>query len=135
MFRITRSMATSSSSSSNRNISKQSAAVVAPSTQPSVKKRRANKKAIAPVPFPPIEGVKSETSQASLKDKKEASTAVAVAVAVADLKRTESFQPVSHFTFHPDVDAKDFKIHTLLLGTHPSIKSLEESQYFGHPMK
>ena len=125
-------MATSSSSSSKRNISKQSAAVV-PSTQPSVKKRRANKKAIAPVPFPPMEGVNSETSQASLKDKKEASTAVAVAV--ADLKRTESFQPVSHFTFHPDVDAKDFKIHTLLLGTHPSIKSLEESQYFGHPMK
>ena len=48
------------------------------------------------------------------------------------VERTESFQPVTHRSFHPD---SKVQIHTLLLGTHPSIKSLEESQYFGHPMK
>ncbi|KAL3935331.1 MAG: hypothetical protein SGBAC_009130 [Bacillariaceae sp.] len=26
-------------------------------------------------------------------------------------------------------------VHTLLLGTHPSVTSLEESRYYGHPMK
>ena len=48
------------------------------------------------------------------------------------IERTESFQPVSYQTFHPN---SKLKIHTLLLGTHPSIKSLARSQYYGHPMK
>ena len=26
-------------------------------------------------------------------------------------------------------------VHTLILGTHPSIQSLERNEYFGHPMK
>ena len=48
------------------------------------------------------------------------------------VERTESFQPVSHLTYNPD---SDMKIHTLILGTHPSIKSLAQSQYYGHPLK
>jgi len=38
--------------------------------------------------------------------------------------RTESF----------DVHTNSNEIHTLILGTHPSIKSLEEQQYFAHPL-
>jgi hypothetical protein len=30
---------------------------------------------------------------------------------------------------------KNIEAHTLILGTHPSIKSLSENQYYGHPMK
>ena len=40
-------------------------------------------------------------------------------------KRTNSFQPLFH---------EEIPVHTLILGTHPSIKSLSENQYFGHPM-
>ena len=43
----------------------------------------------------------------------------------SDQNRTSSFQPL--FT-------KKNLVHTLILGTHPSIKSLSENQYFGHPM-
>ena len=47
------------------------------------------------------------------------------------IPRTESFEPMWHGTLHPRTN---IKIHTLLLGTHPSIQSLEKSQYYGHPM-
>jgi G:T/U-mismatch repair DNA glycosylase len=30
---------------------------------------------------------------------------------------------------------RNIEAHTLILGTHPSIKSLSESQYYGHTMK
>jgi hypothetical protein len=48
------------------------------------------------------------------------------------VKATESFQPISALTFDPK---SKIQIHTLLLGTHPSIESLAQSQYYGHPMK
>jgi hypothetical protein len=51
---------------------------------------------------------------------------------VVVVERTKSFQPVSDYTFHPD---SNMKIHTLLLGTHPSVQSLAQSRYYGHPMK
>lgn len=52
--------------------------------------------------------------------------------------RTESFSAVWHGSLAP----KEFrdggapvKPHTLILGTHPSIASLDYQQYFGHDMK
>lgn len=30
---------------------------------------------------------------------------------------------------------KNIVVHTLILGTHPSVKSFQEKQYYGHPMK
>jgi hypothetical protein len=29
----------------------------------------------------------------------------------------------------------EIEIHTLVLGTHPSVKSFEEAEYYGHAMK
>lgn len=46
-------------------------------------------------------------------------------------QRTQSFDVLWHGTLHPQTS---IKIHTLILGTHPSIKSLEKLQYFGHTM-
>eukprot|EP00980_Cylindrotheca_fusiformis_P001343 scaffold338_cov116-Cylindrotheca_fusiformis.AAC.8 len=46
---------------------------------------------------------------------------------------TRSFDAVTADSF-PSLEGANIEIHTLVLGTHPSIKSLEESQYFGHPM-
>jgi len=43
----------------------------------------------------------------------------------SDTERTESFKAQSD---------DNVEIHTLVLGTHPSIESLSRSQYFGHPM-
>jgi len=45
--------------------------------------------------------------------------------------RTNSFDPIWAGCFHANTT---IKIHTLILGTHPSITSLKESQYFGHTM-
>ena len=47
------------------------------------------------------------------------------------LPRTQSFAPQWHGTFHPNTSTK---IHTLILGTHPSITSLAKVQYFAHPL-
>jgi hypothetical protein len=48
------------------------------------------------------------------------------------VERTQSFGPLWHGLY----ETKDpVKIHTLMLGTHPSIASLGKSQYFGHNMK
>jgi double-stranded uracil-DNA glycosylase len=44
---------------------------------------------------------------------------------------TTSFQPVWCGRWDDDT-IKNVPVHTLILGTHPSIKSLEEQQYFGH---
>jgi double-stranded uracil-DNA glycosylase len=43
---------------------------------------------------------------------------------------TTSFQPVWSGRF--DDVPNETPVHTLILGTHPSIKSFEEHQYFGH---
>jgi hypothetical protein len=51
----------------------------------------------------------------------------------SDVPRTESFGALWAGSF-PDLD-QSVEPHTLILGTHPSIKSLEEQQYYGHPMK
>ena len=55
-------------------------------------------------------------------------------------ERTQSFEPVwegslgSHLQTTIDCDDSDtnIEVHTLILGTHPSIASLSEAQYFGH---
>jgi len=48
-----------------------------------------------------------------------------------DEKRTSSFEPLWAGTHEPTTNVK---VHTLILGTHPSITSLSKSQYFGHTM-
>jgi hypothetical protein len=35
----------------------------------------------------------------------------------------------------PNLQERNIEIHTLILGTHPSIQSLAKEQYYGHPMK
>jgi hypothetical protein len=52
---------------------------------------------------------------------------------VSDVPRTESFGALWAGSF-PDLD-QSVEPHTLILGTHPSIKSLAQEQYYGHPMK
>jgi len=47
--------------------------------------------------------------------------------ATTKTKRTKSFNP----KWSNDIT---IPIHTLVLGTHPSIESLSKQQYFGHPM-
>jgi hypoxanthine-DNA glycosylase len=49
----------------------------------------------------------------------------------ASVPVTTSFEPIWSGRFD---DVETVLVHTLILGTHPSIKSLEEQQYFGHPM-
>lgn len=46
-------------------------------------------------------------------------------------ERTQSFDPQWHGVFDSGTDVK---VHTIMLGTHPSITSLAKVQYFGHPM-
>ena len=48
----------------------------------------------------------------------------------SNIQRTQSFEPMWHGAFHPE---SNIKIHTLFLGTHPSLVSLEKVQYFGFP--
>jgi hypothetical protein len=47
---------------------------------------------------------------------------------------TSSFGPLTADNF-PNSENKDIKIHTLILGTHPSVKSFEEDQYYAHKQK
>jgi len=51
----------------------------------------------------------------------------------ANIPTTTSFGPLCHARFVED-GIEPVKVHTLILGTHPSIKSFEEEQYFGHPL-
>ena len=48
------------------------------------------------------------------------------------IERTQSFGPLWHGLYEKD---NPVRIHTLMLGTHPSITSLGKSQYFGHNLK
>jgi hypothetical protein len=53
---------------------------------------------------------------------------------------TQSFGAVTATTYkshgkYVDPEATPVDIHTLILGTHPSIQSLEKTQYYGHPVK
>jgi len=43
------------------------------------------------------------------------------------LSRTQSFSALVY-------DKEYVPVHTLILGTHPSIQSLSKKQYYGHPM-
>jgi G:T/U-mismatch repair DNA glycosylase len=46
----------------------------------------------------------------------------------------DSLSPDRTHSFPPQVSAdKEIKIHTLILGTHPSVTSLAKVQYFAHP--
>lgn len=52
-------------------------------------------------------------------------------------KATKSFGAVTAATW-PHLTGEDktkTPLHTIILGTHPSIASLEKSQYYGHPQK
>ncbi|GKZ01028.1 hypothetical protein MPSEU_001054200 [Mayamaea pseudoterrestris] len=53
--------------------------------------------------------------------------------AIARTRRTESFGVLLHSTLLPDC-LRPTEPHTLILGTHPSIASLERHEYFGHDM-
>ena len=57
-----------------------------------------------------------------------------------NMSLTQSFGAVTYATYKSngrqvDPDVKPVDIHTLILGTHPGIQSLEKSEYYGHPMK
>eukprot|EP00978_Attheya_sp_CCMP212_P027544 scaffold92310_cov59-Attheya_sp.AAC.1 len=52
----------------------------------------------------------------------------------SSVSRTSSFEPLWTGSLFPDSD-KTPRVHTLIVGTHPSIASLAQEQYFGHPMK
>jgi|MDSW01.2.fsa_nt_gb hypoxanthine-DNA glycosylase len=47
------------------------------------------------------------------------------------ITRTQSFKPLWHGTLHSRTNVK---VHTLILGTHPSVTSLGKGQYYAHPM-
>jgi len=54
--------------------------------------------------------------------------------------RTTSFGAITHANYvthgaSVDPTAVSVPVHTLILGTHPGVKSFEKQQYFGHPMK
>jgi hypothetical protein len=51
-----------------------------------------------------------------------------------DKYKTKSFGAMTAANF-TNLQDKNIKIHTLILGTHPSIKSFEEQAYFAHPIK
>jgi len=49
---------------------------------------------------------------------------------------TRSFEAVTAATWpHLSEEHRSTPIHTLIVGTHPSITSLGKSQYYGHPLK
>ena len=58
-----------------------------------------------------------------------------------ELSRTESFEPLwagslSHLSEERAAETEErIEVHTLVLGTHPSITSLGKGQYFGHNQK
>ena len=55
-----------------------------------------------------------------------------------DVKRTFSFDACwagdLRKSFPSTKDNRNIKIHTLILGTHPSVKSLSEKKYYAHPL-
>lgn len=51
----------------------------------------------------------------------------------ADTPKTYSFNALWAGNF-AELQDKNVTIHTLILGTHPSVTSLLENKYFGHPM-
>jgi hypothetical protein len=53
---------------------------------------------------------------------------------VSNVPRTGSFGAPWAGSY-PDLDLNNVEPNTLILGTHPSIKSLAREQYSGHPMK
>jgi len=49
-------------------------------------------------------------------------------------ERTVGLAPILHATLCPDDKVAAVPPHTLILGTYPSLTSLAEQQYYGHPM-
>ena len=68
------------------------------------------------------------SSRASAKKKKKTNSISSSAASVA---RTKSFAP----QLQSAVRSNNCPPHTLILGTHPSVKSLERQEYYAHPMK
>jgi len=70
--------------------------------------------------------VSSSSFMAASKDKNDTTNASSVS-------RTSSFEPLWTGSLFPDSDTPP-RVHTLIVGTHPSIASLAQEQYFGHTM-
>ena len=67
--------------------------------------------------------------KSTLKEEPDAaseSTATHIKTEKVEVERTQSFAPQTNAD-------KSISVHTLVLGTHPSIASLAKERYFGHP--
>jgi hypothetical protein len=91
--------------------------------------------ATSPVPLPNNKRgvVTPDASISSTNNVKKPKKAPSRKKNLSDVPRTESFGALWAGSF-PDLD-QNVEPHTLILGTHPSIQSLAQEQYYGHPMK
>ena len=91
-----------------------------------------NRSQVGPFPTVVTSRFFATSSQKEEETPKEVNEAKVKTQDVNVVERTQSFGPLWHGLY----ETKDpVKIHTLMLGTHPSIASLGKSQYFGHNMK
>lgn len=88
----------------------------------------------SPVPSPSNKrGVVTPDASISSNKVKKSKKAPPGEKKISAVPRTESFGALWAGSF-PDLDSY-VEPHTLILGTHPSVKSLAQEQYYGHPMK
>jgi hypothetical protein len=112
-----------------RSLKRQTAALVTPPLPAEKKPRKAcSAKKSAVVTVASVAAAAATTSSSPFPSVTAAAAAAAAAfssVPSTNTPRTESF--------HALVDPR-VPVHTLILGTHPSVKSLEEQEYYGHAM-
>jgi hypothetical protein len=90
--------------------------------------------ATSPVPLPSNKrGVVTPDASFSSTNVKKPKKAPSGKKNASNVPRTESSGALCAASF-PELD-QSVEPHTLILGTHPSVKSLEQQQYYGHPMK